>query len=321
MSGWYVNCRYLLAVLLVLVASAARATTWDEPWHERVVKEADHFVLATVTKADKQQLTLQIIRDAAGGTLDGSLQVTDFYLLDLCSTSGGHGPEFHLDAADTAYFFLKKNPQGGFSLATPSTGFAGVSKGIVYATYRHSYHQAGVEQPVYEMTMGAIFRKYHGLPYDAAPVRAFITEQLAHKPAPISEEGMADFFRQHVALETIYHLGFTEYYASTLPFLHDADNFHAQVSAARALMAINTPEAHQELLQLLQDNNTTDFTKVVAIRTLAAHQPHDLKPTLQKLVKKASEEENGFGGNIMDPRICTRIPTVQKALMELVSAL
>jgi hypothetical protein len=42
---------------------------------------------------------------------------------------------------------------------------------------------------------------------------------------------------------------------------------------------------------------------------------------LEALEKTASEKENGFGGNIMDPRVCTHIPTEKDALQELINEL
>ena len=191
----------------------------------------------------------------------------------------------------------------------------------MYATYRHSYHQALVPQAVYEPTMTAIFQHYHGQPYDAAYINGFVSKYLALVPAKIDAAGMPVFFLQHVALETMYHLGLSTNYALLLPFLHDTKNKHAQIGAARALTAMNTPEARQQLLALLQDPQTGDFPKTVAVWTLTAYHPVELKPALQALEKMASAEENGFGGNIMDPRVCTSVPSVKEALAKLTASL
>ncbi|MBX0289174.1 hypothetical protein K3G63_01920 [Hymenobacter sp. HSC-4F20] len=316
--------RFILVWLLLLGGSnLTYATTWNEPWHDRVVKEADYFVLATVAAAAENSATLTVLATlgAVGSPLTGTVKLTNFYSLDLCSTSGGHGPEFHLSPRDTAYFFLKKNQADTYSLATPTTGFALVKGQRVSATYRHSYHQALLERPAYELTMTAIFQHYHQQPYAAEAVRTFIGQQLAQKPAALNEEELPIFFRQHAALETIYHLGLTEFYAATLPFLRDNRNFHSQISAARALTAVNTPEANQQLLALLADAKTPDFPKIVAIWTLGAHQPKALKANLQRLTSKVSEDRAGFGGNLMDPRICTHLPTVKAALTDLIASL
>jgi hypothetical protein len=42
---------------------------------------------------------------------------------------------------------------------------------------------------------------------------------------------------------------------------------------------------------------------------------------LEALVKHANEEEDDFGGNIMDPRICTDVPSVKEALGSLIAKL
>jgi len=312
---------FLLALLLA-TSRLVQATTWDEPWHEAVVRKADCFVLARIMAVDAQKgVTISVLRSLAGGPLAGTIQITDFYSLDLCSQSAGEGPEFYLKKTDSCYFFLQKRPAGTYAIATPTTGFAVVQQGQVVATYRHSYHQALVPRAVYEATMTAIFQHYHGQAYDKEFINQFVAKTLALPPARIDEAGMPTFFAQHVALETTYHLGLATQYAAVLPFLHDTTNFHAQVSAARVLTATPTPEAKQELLRLLADKHTRDFAKAIAVRTLAAYQPKELKPQLTKLAQTASAEENGFGGNIMDPRVCTQLPSVKKSLTDLAAQL
>ncbi|WP_303312226.1 hypothetical protein [Hymenobacter sp. BT730] len=311
-----------LFILLLFNNRSVQALTYNEPWHEQVVKNADFFVLAKVISSDPDKgLTANIIRSLDGSNLSGIITINNFYQLDICSSSGGHGPEFHFEKTDTCYFFLKKNAAGVYSIATPTSGFAPVANKNVRATYRHSYHQASVPQSVYEPTMTAIFRKYHGQDFDTAYINDFIKKSLALAPAKIDEEGMSTFFLQHVALETMFHLGLTSNYALVLPFLHDTSNFHAQLSAARALTGINTPESKQQLLAMLNDKATGDFPKTVAVWTLASYNPKDLKKDLEKLLKRASKEETGFGGNFMDPRICTSVPTVKEALTKLTAQL
>lgn len=313
----------LLSLLLCLSSRPVTALTWDEPWHEQVVKQADAFVLGKIIASDARKgATVRVLQSLGGAPLAGTVRITGFYLLDVCSSSGGHGPEFYFGKADTCYFFLKKNASGDYSMATPTTGFAAVSGGRVVATYRHSYHQALVPPAVYEPTMTAIFRHYHGQDYNAAPIDALVARYLALPPAALDEAGQSTFFLQHIALETLYHLGRPVPPALVLPFLRDTKNFHAQVSAARALSASHTPEAQQLLLALLRDPITGNFTKTVAVHALAAAGAGAaLKPALQELVATASTQANGFGGNIMDPRVCTHFPSVKTALEQLVSQL
>ena len=312
----------LLFLLLAAASRLAHATSWDEPWQETVVKKADYLVLARVTAADAHKgIKATVIRSLGGGALPDTIKINGFYSLQLCSPSPGEVPAFELGSTDSCYFFLQKKPSGEYAIATPTTGFARVKAGQVAATYRHSYHQALVPQAVYEATMTAIFQHYHGQEYDAAPVNALITSALALPPAHLDAAGRTTFFLQHAALETVYHLGLTTHYAAVLPFLRDTTNFHAQVSAARALTATPTPEDKQLLIKILASKSSRDLTKVVAIKTLTTYRPAELKPQLAALAQTASDEPNGFGGNIMDPRICTQVPTVKEALTTLVAGL
>ncbi len=314
----------LLVLLFLLTWTAsplAHASTWDEPWQETVVKKADHLVLARVTAASAKGVTAVILRTLGGEPLTDTVQINNFYALRLCNDSLNTKPDFELGKTDSCYFFLQKQPSGGYAIATPTTGFARVKAGQVAATYRHSYHQALVPLAVYEATMKAIFQHYHGQEYDVTPINALIATALALPPAHLDATGRSTFFLQHAALETIYHLGLANHYDAVLPFLRDTTNFHAQVSAARALTATPTPEDKQLLIKILSSKSTRDLAKVIAIKTLTTYRPAELKPQLAALAQTASDEPNGFGGNIMDPRICTQVPTVKEALTVLVSGL
>jgi hypothetical protein len=311
-----------LFVLLLATSRLAQATTWDEPWHEAVVKKADCFVLARITAVDAQKrITIDVLNSLAGEPITGIIQITSFYSLDLCSRSAGEDPEFRMKGTDSCYFFLQKRPTGTYALATPTTGFAVVQQGQVAATYRHSYHQALVPRAIYEPTMTAVFQHYHGQSYNKEYINLFVAKQLAQPPARIDKAGMPTFFAQHVALETTYHLGLATQYEAVLPFLHDTTNFHAQLSAVRVLTATPTPEAKQQLLKLLADKHTRDFVKVIAVQTLAVYQPKELKTQLMQLAQTASDKKNSFGGNMMDPRVCTRLPSVKKSLIDLIAQL
>ncbi|MEY3445024.1 MAG: hypothetical protein RLZZ519_3305, partial [Bacteroidota bacterium] len=92
---------------------------------DAVIREADYFVLAEVISVDEHKGAKIHIRQQFGGkALPETLKITNFYLLDLMSTSAGHGPEFHLPEGGECYFFLKKNKKGEYCLPTPTTGFA-----------------------------------------------------------------------------------------------------------------------------------------------------------------------------------------------------
>ncbi len=314
--------RTFLLVILLLTSAFAKATTWDEPWAEKIISKADYFVLGKVKSADeKKGITIKIFKTLGGDKLPDEIKITNFFLLDLCSVSGGHGPEFHFNNTKECYFFLKKNDSNEFCIATPSTGFDRLKDGKVVSTYRHSYHQALVPADVYEKTMTAIFNSYHNLPYDKAGIKTFIDKYITQKPAGFADDELETFFAQHVALESIYHLKLDGYYDQLLPFLRDNRNFHNRISAARALRNYNTDVCKQEMLRALKDKEESNFVKVICIWSLASFKPAALKKELQEISKNASEKENGFGGNIMDPRVCTHFPTVKSALDELIAML
>lgn len=311
-----------LLIALLFTTLTAFATTWDEPWHEDVVKGAEHFVLAKVVDSESSEaITVAVVKTLAGPSVEGEIEINGFYALELCSWSDGHGPEFHFDGVDECYFFIRKNDKGHYSIATPTSGYAYVEEGKVYATYRHSYHQALVDADTYEETMAAVFNRYHNIPYDEASIIAFVARYLALPPAGFEPDEIDTFFAQHVALECAYHLRLPDLYPQLLPFLGDTLNFHNQTSAARALIGYNTDACKDELLKLISDTTAVPFVQVICIQTLTAFRPQALKEQLIEAAKTASTDSNGFGGNLMDPRICTFLPSVKDALQTLIEEL
>lgn len=311
----------ILVVLTFLSSANAYATTWDEPWADKVIKGAASFILAKVIAADPDKgIKIVVLKTMSGKKLTDTILINNFYLLDLCSSSG-HGAEFITEVIDSCYFFIDQNSKGQFCIATPTTGFDYVSGGQVSATFRHSYHQAAVPVSVYEKTMTAVFNNYHDLPYDKEYIEKFVNEKLGMSPAGFGESEINTFFLQHVALECVYHLKLNIKEALVLPFLNDKNNFHNQVSAARAMRAFNTETNKQELLKAIGDTTKRNFVRVMCVWSLAEFTPKELKTQLQKLQESASDERDDFGGNIMDPRICTHIPSLKNALKELVDKL
>jgi hypothetical protein len=311
-----------LVFLMLILGMPIYATTWDEPWHDTVVKESDSFVFAKINSFNvKNGLNLTIIKNISGKQIVGKIKVNDFYLLDFTSYSGDGGGFFHFSGAKEGYFFIKQKANGKYSIATPTTGFAILENGLVYATYRHSYHQALVPMDIYEKTMKAIFNKYHGLPYDTNYISNYINQHIKQRPADLTPGERDTFFLQHVALETIYHLRLSEYYSEILPFLAATLGFQIQVSAIRALAAYNTDQCKSELLKIINAPDRDTFVQVMSIWTLSEFMPNELKSALVKLEENASNERNGFGGNIMDPRVGTYIPSVKIALQNLIEKL
>jgi hypothetical protein len=310
--------KLVLLLSTTIFPSLLFGTTWDEPWQDKVIREADYFVFAKIRSSNEKSVTIEIIKSLGGPVIKGTIKITNFHLLDLCSRSGGHGPEFSFDGVKESFLFLKKNKAGEYCIATPTAGFAHVKDEMVSASYRHSYHQAYVPVDIYEKTMTAIFNHYHDLPYDTKFINDYVKKYLSSKPAGFSEEEISTFFAQHVALESIYHLKLTGFYSEVLPFVNDTANFHNQVSGARALVSSNTTECQQVLMGVIGDSTREKFVQVICIWTLDEFKPKELKQELIGVEKTASEEREGFGGNIMDPRVCTVFPSVKEALGELI---
>lgn len=189
------------------------------------------------------------------------------------------------------------------------------------ATFRHSYHQASIPVSVYEKVMTAVFNNYHNLSYDKIYINKFVSENLSISPAGFGENEINIFFLQHVALECVYHLKSEVNGNLLLPFLNNKNNFHSQVSAARAMCAVKTEANKIELLKAISDTTKRNFVRVMCVWSLSELGPKELKVQLQKLEKSASDENDGFSGNIMDPRVCTHIPTLKDAIKNLVAKL
>ncbi|MDR0320910.1 MAG: hypothetical protein LBI28_05355 [Treponema sp.] len=308
--------------LIFVLGIPIYATTWDEPWHDIVVKESDSFVFARIDSFDSRNgVNLTIIKNISGRQIIGRIRINDFYLLNFTSYSGDDEGFFHFSGAEEGYFFIKQKENGNYSIATPTAGFAVVRNGLVYATYRHSYHQALVPVDIYEKTMEAIFNNYHGLSYDISYIRNYISQHITRRPAGLTNSERDIFFLQHVALETIYHLRLSEYYSEILPFLVATLSFQIQVSAIRALAAYNTDQCKNELLRIINAPDRDTFVQVISVWTLSEFIPIELKSELIELEKNASNESNGFGGNLMDPRVGTYIPSVKVALQNLIEKL
>lgn len=314
---------FILAIMFLLGTIKTFATTWDEPWTDKVIKNAEYFVLADIISYDEENgIKIKIVKQLGGKQLPSEIEITDFYLLEIVSSSSGHGAEFpSFEDIKQSYFFIKKNSKGKFCISTPTSGFDYIKDEKVYATYRHSYHQASVPIDIYEMTMTAIFNNYHHLEYDKKSIADYIEKSLSKKLAGFGENEINTFFLQHVALETIFHLRLNNYYNLILPFFNDSSNFHNRVSASRALIGNKNKEVINLLLNKIATNKDDDFTTVNCIWTLKEFKSKEIKFEVQKLIENASTEDNGFGGNIMDPRVATSFPTVKSALEDLVSSL
>jgi len=306
--------RSLLTILLLFLSATitARATTWDEPWHEDVLKNADSFVKVKVFENQGARARVDVIKLIAGTQTPHQIELTGFSMLRLTSTSSGdHGPELLLKPGQVYYLLIKRDEKtNAYQISTPTSGWAKVVDGDVYATYRHTFHQAIVPEDVYEKTMQAIFNSIKGKPYDTAYVSAFLREQLTQNVA--SWKGENDpglrkrFFLQHAALETFYHLRNGTDLSQLIPFMGN-DTYHVQISACRATSRINSTKA-KELLMKFIESRGEGFAKVMCVWGLERQNAREMIPRLEAFLTTGTDQETGFGGDIMDPRIGTRFP-------------
>lgn len=311
--------KLLITIVLLISFVNAFALTWDEPWHDEVVKKSDAFILGKIIKVDvKEGIYVRVLKSIAGISVPMEFKITDFYLLKICSKSAGQYVEYPLEGVDSCYFFLEKD-NDTFSIATPTTGFAQIRDGKVVATYRHSYHQTSVPTKVYENSQEAVFNFYHAKKYNDFWINNFVKEELSKNPAGFEKDEIEQFFLQHVALELVYHLQLPGYFDMLQPFINHSDNRHNQISAARALKNYSSVATNNVLMNVIKSNSDDDFLKVICLWSLSGTNTAEMQEQLKQILKTASNEGGGFGGNIMDHRVCTRFPSVKESIEELVS--
>ncbi|MCG8416783.1 MAG: HEAT repeat domain-containing protein [Proteobacteria bacterium] len=310
-------------VAMGLSAGPALATTWDEPWTEKVIAEADSFIEIEISQASPT-VAAKVVDVLAGERVPPTIQLAGFYLLDLGSRSG-HGPEYRYDPGTRLLCLVKESKKPGtYGLATPTSGAARIrDDGLVIGALRHSYHQGLFVREDYVRAVAAIFKNLHGEPAKSDFVAEWVDTYLGQPPAALENDATSPasrlFFAQHLVLESLYYFGRPEHFGRVVPFLgHKL--FHHRISAARALSAIGGKKAVAALLDRLA-NDDSDFVKVMAVWALQRLDAKEAIPRLIELETTASEEPGGFGGNLMDPRIGTRFPTVKQAIKEALTVL
>lgn len=309
----------LAALLAVVLAAPAAADVYDEPWHEQVARGATALVRVEVLEVGRHEVKLKTVKLLAGAEPPAELT--------LVVSKPDHPHPVPFEPRASYYLFLWKDAQGAWSLPTPTSGFAlERPDGLIQATYRHSYHQCLAPLELYEETQAAIFRAHHGEPAAPELIARLVDELLAKKPDPLPEDPTDPanlFFRQHVALETVHHLGWgtvaPERALELLePFLQ-SEPWHVQVSAVRALERVPGGKARRRLVQFLRKKDRAPFAQVMAVWALKRLKARGLREELEALIPTASTEQVGFGGDLMDPRVGTVFPpSVQVALQELV---
>ena len=310
--------RSLLFILIVCfsIAHSARATTWDEPWHDEVMRNAESFVKVKVTENQGSWVKAEVIKFLAGARTPEQIELRGYSRLIVTSTSS-HADELRLPftPGHIYYLFIKKSEKTNtYQIPTPTSGWAKLEGADVAATYRHSFHQALVPEEVYEKTMQAIFNGTKGQPYDTDFIERFTKEQLTQSVAILKQEDsaiMKRFFLQHVALESFYHLGKGADLALLIPFM-DTGDYHVQISACRAVSRIDSPTSRELLMKFIEGKGV-GFAKVMCVWGLKRLNAKGMISRLEAYLKTGADQETGFGGNIMDPRVGTYFPESVKA--------
>ncbi|MBB4804162.1 hypothetical protein HNP37_004248 [Flavobacterium nitrogenifigens] len=293
------------------------AETWNEPWQKEIIKKAEYFVLGKVIKNGENGVEIEILKSFGNSKIESkNILISGFSMLRMTSSSG-HGIHLDFDPNQTFYLFLVKNKDGNYDIPTPTSGFALLDeKNTVTATYRHSYHQALIPQDAYEKTYSAIWDYYKTGKYDQKIVLDFINENIDKAPAGFEENEISTFFLQHAALETAYLLDISIDFKRIQKFFV-SDNFHSRVSTLQLLANSKDAFTKAFLLEFIKNAEMPNFEKVIAIKSLWNIGDIDYQKKLIALENSVSDEETGFGGNIMDPRIGTYFPTPKGAIQDL----
>ena len=307
-----------LLVILILtlgIQTNLKAETWNEPWQKEIIQKAVYFVLANVIELDSLGVHLEILQNFGQNKLPNNILINGFSLLNLGSSSG-QGVHYDFEKGQKLYFLLTKKKDGNFAIPTPTSGFAVLDEeNNVYATYRHSYHQALIPKDIYEMTYQAIWNYYHNLEYDKKSVIQFINDQIKKEPAGFEENEISTFFLQHAALETAYLLDIP-IELSRIEKFANSDNFHSKVSSVQLMSLLDDQATKKFLFEFIQSENNENFEKVIAIWSLKKIGGKKYNDKLIEIADSLSDEETRFGGNIMDPRIGTSFPSPREAVKE-----
>lgn len=310
----------LACLLLLLLAPLAHAGTWDEPWHDEVLRQADTLGLYEVVQVDAKKLTLRRIRTLAGEQTPDQLVVDGLYRLPHHEDTAGHGLDESMafvEAGEQSYLLLKR-VDGHWQLPTPSSGFATlIAEGRVAATYRASFHQAVQDADDYERVQACLFRALHDGECDVATLAAELDAPLAETPGGLNgtEADAERFFRQHVALESAALLKRSLPLSTLEPFLQDA-GYHTQLSAVRALVVNAEPGRNARLLAFIQDPERDVSARAMGVQLAAGLGDAALIAALKAYGPEAPEDEAALAMDIMDPRIGTRFPASVKAAIE-----
>src|SRR5690606_7803493 len=93
----------------------------------------------------------------------------------------------------------------------------------------------------------------------------------------------------------------------------NSENYHSRISAIQLMGNINSTECKDFLFTTLTNEKFTNFEKVIAVWALKKIGDEKYIEKIKKIKDNLSDEEDGFGGNIMDPRIGTYFPSPKQA--------
>lgn len=94
----------------------------------------------------------------------------------------------------------------------------------------------------------------------------------------------------------------------------NSENYHSRISALQLMGNINSTESKEFLFSTLSNEKFNDFEKVIAIWSLKSIGDKTYINRMKEIKDDLSEEQEGFGGNIMDPRVGTYFPSPKKAV-------
>ena len=307
----------LFLILTLTVQTKVLAETWNEPWQKEIIKKADYFVLAKVlSNVDSIGAEIEIIKYFGNQKLTGKILINGFSLLQMTSSSG-QGVHLDFEKDQFFYFLLTKREDGNYAIPTPTSGFAILDDDKnVFATYRHSYHQALISQETYEKTYIEIWNYYKTSEFNKENILPLINEYIDKEPAGFNENEISTFFLQHATLETAYLLDISIDLERLKKFV-ESDNFHSRVSALQLLSNSDNKKTKEYLFDFVNNKQNENFEKVIAIWSLNKIGDKKYKEKLIEIAEYQSDEETGFGGNIMDPRVGTHFPSPKQAIEQL----
>ena len=104
--------RAILIVLFLcfIIAHDVRATTWDEPWHDEVMRNSESFVKVKILASQGPEIKAEVIKFLAGVRVPAQIELRGYSLLNITSTSSAAG-ELHspFQAGQIYYVFIKKS--------------------------------------------------------------------------------------------------------------------------------------------------------------------------------------------------------------------